>query len=109
MCGRGVRTARRAEEVGAAGEAPAPPLEATGQICGVCGAPAVMACVKCGSWYCVNHRGVEALPGEPVEEGEPPRICWNCRLAGNAKAVLFWVAVAAVSFVALIYFLSLWV
>ena len=107
-CGRSVRPARRAEEASSAVQPPATPA-AVGQVCGICGAPAIGACVTCGSWYCVKHRGVEALPDEPVEEGEAPRICWNCRLSGNAKSVLFWVAVAAVSFVALIYFLSLWV
>ncbi len=44
------------------------------------------ACVKCGSGYCVEHRGVETCPDEPFPPGEEgPRICWNCSLSGNAK------------------------
>ena len=79
-------------------------------VCTICGEPAVGACVKCGSGYCVEHRGVEALPDEPFAPGEErPRICWNCSLSGDAKAVLFWTIVTAVCFVVLIYFLSLWV
>ncbi|HVS36715.1 MAG TPA: hypothetical protein VMS17_14235 [Gemmataceae bacterium] len=78
-------------------------------VCAICGEPAVAACEKCGSWYCTNHRGVEVLPDEPFEAGEEkPRICWNCRLSGGAKTVLFWTIITAVCFVALIYFYSLW-
>jgi hypothetical protein len=79
-------------------------------VCSICGEPAVGACEKCGSWYCVEHRGVEVLPDEPFAPGEEgPRICWNCRLRGSAGAVLFWTVVTAGCFAALIYFLSLWV
>lgn len=77
-------------------------------VCAICGGPAVDVCEKCGSWYCAEHRGVEALPGQPLEEGEGPRVCWNCRLSTNAKAVLFWVAAGLIGLVALICFFALW-
>jgi hypothetical protein len=77
--------------------------------CVICGGPAAAACEKCGQAYCLHHRGVEALPGEPPLEGEEgPILCWNCRLTRNAKAVLFWVALGAVGLAALITFFSLW-
>ncbi len=91
-------------------EEPRPPAEpASDRVCGICGEPAVDVCDRCGSWYGVEHSGVEAPPDEPRTTGERPRLCWNCRLAGGAKAVLFWTVVAAVCLVALIYFFSLWV
>jgi hypothetical protein len=105
-----VQPAWPAPETRTTTKAAAPLLAATERVCSICGAPAAGACVKCGAWYCVAHRGVEAMPDEPLSEDEPgPRICWNCRLSSNAKAVLFWVAVGTGCFVALIYFLSLWV
>jgi hypothetical protein len=71
--------------------------------CVICGEPADDACPKCGQGYCVHHRG------EPSEEGDDgPAVCWNCSQSGNAKAVLFWVVLGAVGFVALIVFFSLW-
>ena len=69
--------------------------------CVVCGEPAAEACAKCGLVYCAHHRGAE-------EGEEGPPVCWNCRQAGNARAVLFWVVLGAVGFVALITFFSLW-
>jgi len=76
--------------------------------CTICGAPAVGVCAKCGGGYCTEHRGVEALPDQPLSEGEGPRLCWNCRLSTNAKAVLFWVILGILGMVALIYFFSFW-
>jgi hypothetical protein len=71
--------------------------------CVVCGEPAADVCLQCGQWYCDHHRG------EPSTEGEEsPVVCWNCSQSRNAKSVLFWVALGAVSFVALIVFFSLW-
>jgi hypothetical protein len=78
------------------------------RVCTICGEPAVGVCEKCGAGYCTEHRGFEALPDEPPAEGEGPRVCWNCRLSTNAKAVLFWVAAGAVGLGLLIYFFTLW-
>jgi hypothetical protein len=71
--------------------------------CVVCGEPAADVCPKCGQWYCDHHRGEPSVEGE-----EGPTVCWNCSQCGNAKSVLFWVALGAVGFVALIVFFSLW-
>ena len=71
--------------------------------CVVCGEPADDACLKCGQWFCAHHRGEPSVEGE-----EKPLVCWNCSQAGNAKAVLFWVALAVAGFVAIIIFFSLW-
>ena len=79
------------------------------RVCSICGRPAVGVCERCGGGYCAEHRGVEPLPDEPFEPGEEgPRVCWNCRLSGGARSVLFWTIVTAVCFVALIYFFTLW-
>jgi hypothetical protein len=71
--------------------------------CVVCGEPADAICSKCGQGYCVRHRG-----DPQSEDEEEPRVCWNCSQSGNAKAVLFWVALGAAGFVALIIFFLLW-
>ena len=77
-------------------------MDQTDRSCVVCGEPAAAVCRKCGQGYCVHHRG------EPTEEGEDELVCWNCSQSGNAKAVLFWVALGALGFVALIVFFSRW-
>ena len=108
-CGRSVVTATPPAprlETGTQAVPPRPPADA---VCVVCGESAVAACARCGAAYCVHHRGVQALPGEPPEEGEEgPIICWLCRLSSNAKAVLFWVVLGMLGAVALIYFFSFW-
>ena len=84
-------------------------MDETDPKCVICGEPAAGACEKCGLAYCVHHRGVEALPGEPPAEGEEgPILCWNCRASRDAHAVLFWVVLGAVGFVALVAFFALW-
>jgi hypothetical protein len=78
-------------------------MDETDPKCVICNEPAADVCPQCGQGYCVHHRG------EPsTEEDEGPVACWNCSQSSNAKAVLFWVVLGAVGFVALIVFFSLW-
>jgi hypothetical protein len=79
------------------------PMNITDRQCVICGEPADDVRPKCGQGYCVHHRG-----DPQSEDEERPRVCWNCSQSGNAKAVLFWVALGAAGFVALIIFFSFW-